>query len=258
MSPTITVDSIAPTIQSVATMDQAASGKIDGLQVTMSEPIICSTVQASDFTVAGVGVPTSVSACSGNSPTFILNFAAFGNTASKPALTYTAGALTDRASNHLLSTGPITPSDDAVPRILSASISDNNSNGKVDRITVTWSEPLSATSNASAWTINSPLPGVATTPTAVSTSGNTATLTISEPTAFNTSTGGMTLAFASNTSWKDAANNLGASSASISLTDAALPKIVTATTVDVGGFYSAQITFSEPLSSNSLSGFGLT
>ena len=69
-------------------MDQAASGKVDGLQVTMSEPIICSTVRASDFSVTGAGTPTGVSACSGNSSTFILSFTPFGNTASKPTLSY--------------------------------------------------------------------------------------------------------------------------------------------------------------------------
>lgn len=158
----------------------------------------------------------------------------------------------------MLSTGPITPSDNAVPRILSASITDNNSNGKIDRITVTWSEPIAASSDTAAWVINSPLPGVSTSPTMVSTSGNTATLTISEPTAFNTSTGGMTLAFASNASWKDLANNLAGLSTSIALFDAAAPKIVGATTVDIGGLYTAQITFSEPLASSSLTGFSLT
>ncbi len=54
----------------------------------MSEPIICSTVRASDFTIGGIGNPTSIGACSGNSNTFILNFAPFGNTASKPTFTY--------------------------------------------------------------------------------------------------------------------------------------------------------------------------
>lgn len=52
VSPTVTVDTLQPQISTVETMDRAASGKIDGLLVTMSEPINCSTLRAVDFTVA--------------------------------------------------------------------------------------------------------------------------------------------------------------------------------------------------------------
>lgn len=89
-SPTVTIDSLPPTVSSVQTMDQAASGKIDGVLVTMSEPIKCSTVTPSDFSFSlGIGAPTSVSSCVGNSQTFILNFAPTGDTSSKPTLSYT-------------------------------------------------------------------------------------------------------------------------------------------------------------------------
>jgi hypothetical protein len=54
VSPSVVVDSLPPEIQSVETMDRSASGKIDGFLVTMSEPIACSTVLPSDFTVSSV------------------------------------------------------------------------------------------------------------------------------------------------------------------------------------------------------------
>ncbi len=119
------------------------------------------------------------------------------------------------------------------------------------------SEPIAASSNTSAWAIVSPVAGVGATPTAVSVSSNIVNLTISEPTSFDTSTGGMSLAFTTNSNWKDAVNNPVSSNASISLTDAALPQVVSAKTVDIGGYYGAQIVFSEPLLSTTLAGFGL-
>ncbi|MFB0965722.1 MAG: hypothetical protein QMC36_08825 [Patescibacteria group bacterium] len=84
----MTVDTLQPQISTVETMDRSATGKIDGLLVTMSEPINCSTLRASDFSVAGIGTPTATSACTGNSQTFVLEFAPYGDTSSVPWLTY--------------------------------------------------------------------------------------------------------------------------------------------------------------------------
>lgn len=154
VSPMVTVDTLQPQITTVETMDRAASGQIDGLLVTMTEPVRCATLRASDFSVAGIGTPTGASGCAGTSSTFVLEFAPSETTASTPWLTYApTGILEDRAGNLL---APVSkPSvDKAVPRLLSASVFDSNSNGKIDRIVATFSENLSNSTDVTAWTLN--------------------------------------------------------------------------------------------------------
>lgn len=170
VSPSVIVDSLPPEIQLVETMDRSASGKIDGLLVTMSEPVKCSTVLPSDFTVSSIGTPSAISSCSGNSSFFVLEFAPYGNTASTPSLTVEPGAfLTDRAGNFL---APATRSsvDKSVPRLLLASLFDSNANGKVDRVVATFSEPLSAASDVSAWSLAGVPSGMGTAPLSASVS----------------------------------------------------------------------------------------
>lgn len=125
----------------------------------------------------------------GNSSTFVLEFAPSETTASAPWLTYApTGILEDRAGNLL---APVSkPSvDKAVPRLLSASVLDADSDGKIDRIVATFSEAIANTTDVTAWTLNAILPGMSATPSSASVSSATVTLAIAEPTAFETSTG---------------------------------------------------------------------
>jgi len=58
------------------TMDMSANGQIDGLKVFMSEAIKDSTINVSDFSISGIGTPTSwETGNSANDNTFILRFA---------------------------------------------------------------------------------------------------------------------------------------------------------------------------------------
>lgn len=168
----MTVDTLQPQISTVETMDRAASGKIDGLLVTMSEPVSCATLRSADFTIAGVGTPTATSGCAGNSQTFVLEFSPFEDTSSVPWLTYLpSGILEDRAGNSL---SPVAKAsvDKAVPRLLSATVLDADSNGKIDRIRALFSESLSATADVSAWTLSNVLAGMGTAPVSVSVSAS--------------------------------------------------------------------------------------
>lgn len=74
VSPAVTVDSLPPQISTVETLDRAASGKVDGFLVTMSEPIKCSTLRVQDFTVSGIGAASATSGCATTSSTFVVEF----------------------------------------------------------------------------------------------------------------------------------------------------------------------------------------
>lgn len=225
----------------------------------MTEPVKCSTLRAQDFSVASVGAPAATSGCAGNSSTFVLEFSPYGDTSSIPSLTYfTGGTLTDRADNLLV--GVVKSSvDKAVPRLLSASVYDSNSNGKIDQIRATFSESLQSSSDVSSWTFVGAPSGMGSAPVSTSVSGNSATLTSSEPAAFETSTGGLSIAFAAASFWKDASGNLAAPKASLILGDSAAPRVTSAVTVEnASGNYALDVTFSESLSGTSLSGFSLS
>jgi len=131
---------------------------------------------------------------------------------------------------------------------------DNNSNGKVDRVTAVFSETLSAyTAGTTPWTLtNVPSGGTIASVTAASA---TATLTITEGAgAADTSVGAMTVALATNAAGvRDAALNLASFSARAPL-DGARPRAVTVVDTNGGtdGLMQAgdtlSITFSEALS----------
>ena len=253
------IDSTPPTIASVATMDMAAGGHIDAVQVTMSKSITDSTITLADFSLsAGIGTPTGwQTGSTPNDNTFILTFTATGTTGTTPTLTYTSGHLRDFAGNSLATT-TITAVDTAVPRISSVTIYDNDSNGKTDQIRVVFTETLASATNTGAWTLNNLTAGKSI--TSVSTSGNTATLVIAEGTNYDTSTGGMTVTFTANSNWKDTSNNVAASSVGgLTLADAAVPVMVSSRTVDATSnnkIDRIDAVFSETLT-GTLSGFSI-
>ena len=195
----------------------------------------------------------------GTGTIFVINFTNTGTTATTPSVTYTAGSLTDLSGKPLANVTKASI-DKARPVITSAAIYDNNSNGKVDRIIATVSEPLGANNNTSSWTLNNPLPGVSI--SSVSVSANTVILNLTEPTTPDTSTGGMTLSFANNSSWKDSSNNLMSNTVSpLSLVDKAPPVRISATTQDSNAnskMDNILLTFSENVTGAVGSNFSVT
>lgn len=255
ISPTFVVDSTPPSIQKIETIGDGA-GQIYGMNVYFSE-ILNTSTSLSGWTIPGSAITGIISSTNGaGTGTIIqLNFTATGTTASIPNVTYTQGVIADPAGN-LLPNGTNTPLDKANPIITNASVVDNNTNGKIDRILVNWSESLSATNDASAWSLSSVLPGVSI--SSASTSGNTTTIVLSEPTAFDTSSGSMLLDFLSNANYHDSAANLANSKSNISLLDAATPIVTQAKTIDNSGVYAVDLTFSESVSGSTLTGFTLS
>ena len=145
--------------------------------------------------------------------------------------------------------------DTVGPTLVSLSMRDNNSNGKVDRVLATFSESLSAYSaGTTPWTLaNVPSGG---TLASVSVSAAVATLTITEGAgAPDTAVGAFTVALATNaTGIRDAAGNL-SSFAATGPTDGAKPVLVAGMLVmqDVtanGRVDRVQATFSETLAAS--------
>lgn len=248
------LDSTPPTIGTIETIEDTL-GQINGVNIFFSEPVIHSSIRLSDFGIAGVaGMQTGTISDVGTGTVFAINFTATGTTATTPSVTYTAGTLTDLAGKPLANVTKVSV-DKATPRFTSAKISDNNGNGRVDRIVVQASESLGVNTDTSSWTLNSPLPGVSI--TSASVAGSTAVLTLSEPTTANTSTGGMTVSFANTGSWKDSANNLAPSAPNLPLADMAIPTVTQVQTVDNSGSYAVDVTFSESITGTP-SGFTLS
>lgn len=224
-SDSFVIDSTPPTIQSIETMENGITNwKINALKITMSEAIQDSSIVLSDFNIAWVWTPTSKQTwATPNDNIFILNFADYWTTNSTPTLTYTQWSLVDIAGKNLVSVSNVASTDAVWPRLLNWTVYDNNLNGKIDEIKLTFSENLSATTNTSAWTLNSPVWGCSLSSASVST--NIASLNLNEWTT-DTSTGWMIVSFVWDTNWKDSWWNIAWSYPNLTLADAAKPVFV--------------------------------
>lgn len=258
MSNAFSIDSIPPTIQTVETVGNG-TGKIEGLRVTWSENINTAGVNTTDFSYS----PTTAIALGYtiiNPQTIELLFSsATGTTALTGTLTYSGTSIHDIADN-LLAPVSKTVVDKASPVITSTVVRDNNGNGKIDQIQVTWSENIASTTDTTTWALVNPLPGMGVAPTGVSVATNVATLTLAEPTTYNTSSGGVQLSFSANANYKDtsASANLAGSVANLSLTDSATPIVTSVATFDNAGLYAIDVNFSETITGATLSGFTLS
>ncbi len=169
-----TVDNTNPNIQSVVTKDNDGNGKIDQIIVTFNEAMDQSKTSTSGFTY---GTYTLASSGTWNSDSeFVINVTENANTCNysdqsgcdtddTSSITYdsTQGVLTDLAGNELNNfAGNVT--DGAKPAIVGAKTIDFDSNGKLDKIYVQFSEDLNGTTvsgadfdvtaNSSSYTIN--------------------------------------------------------------------------------------------------------
>lgn len=243
-SSSLFIDSTPPTILSLETMDMSADGQIDGLKVFMSEAIKDSTINVSDFSISGIGTPTSwETGNSANDNTFILRFADIWDTSTTPTLTYTRWNLTDMAWKFLESVSNVSSLDKASPRILTAEIFANN-NGIFDTVEVNFSENISSSSDIWAFSLNNGL-----SISSVSVSGNIATLNLNLW-SVGTDATWYTLWFTSNSNWKDLENNQAGSLGSpMSFIDKAKPVLVSSQLKATNYIADKiELTFSEALS----------
>jgi hypothetical protein len=137
-------------------MDMDLDGKIDAIEITMSEAIKDASIAPSHFSLGlDIGTPSSfTTGNSSNDTSFVLNFSNTGTSASTPVVSYTPGTLVDQADNPLRNISLFTSSDGVTPRIVNAKINDINGNGKFDRIKVQFNEDMQITT-ANVFSINS-------------------------------------------------------------------------------------------------------
>jgi hypothetical protein len=256
-----TVDTTAPTLASLQLFDTNSNGKVDQAKATFSEPLAASTATA-PWTLANVPSGGSLAsvATAGAAATLTLSEGAGAANTAVGSFTVQLAAnpagVRDGAGNQA-SFSSTAPADKAAPVLVTLQMLDNNANGKVDRVSATFSESLASYGAGTApWTLASVPSGG--TLGSVSVSGTTATLTVGEGAgAQDTSAGGFTVALAGNASGiRDAAANL-SSFAATAPSDNASPVVVSLTSSGgVAGKMEAGdqlvVTFSEPLLASSL------
>lgn len=218
--PTAPLDKAAPFPVTRLGFDDDADARFDRVTVAFSEPLAPSTAPDTVWslgTVPSGGTLASVS-ITGDTATLVLaegtgTATTAVTTAFRVGITSHAAGVRDAAGNLAAITAGTTTTiaDRAAPLRLVTTLLDTTGNGKVDRVTVTWTETLTTyTAGAAPWALTGVPSGGTVTAASVSTA--TATLTITEGAgAADTAVGAMTVALAASaTGIRDAAGNLSA------------------------------------------------
>lgn len=253
---TYTVDRTAPTRTALEMLDTNANGKVDQIRVTFNETLASSTATA-PWTLANVpsgGTLASVST-SGSVATLTLAEGAGAPDTTVGSLTVALAAsatgIRDPAGNQA-SFAAAAPTDLAAPALTSLQMFDVDVDGKIDRLTATFSETLAATTATAPWILaNVPSGG---TLASVSRTGTVATVVINEGAGTAaTGIGAFTVALnASATGIRDAAANQSAFAAVAPIDKASpLPLLVGGTNgatdgkIETGDTFT--VTFTEPM-----------
>ncbi len=229
-------DGAKPILVSMTMQDTNANGRVDHVVAVFSEPLASSTLTSPPWTLASVpsgGTLASVSTSGTNATLTLTEGAGAADTAVGAftvALATNANGIRD-AANNLSSFAAAAPSDGAAPVRTAMVMQDANANGKVDQVSVTFSENLASSTDTAPWTLAAVPSGG--TLSAVSTSGAVATVTIAEGAgAADTSLGSFTVALAaSGTGIRDGSGNQ-SSFAAAAPTDGAKPILVSMTMQD--------------------------
>jgi hypothetical protein len=218
--------------------DANGNGKVDQVSATFSESLAVSTDTAA-WTLANVPSGGTLSAVSTSAAVATLTISEGAGAASTAvgtmtvALAASATGIRDATGNQS-SFAAAAPTDGAKPALLTLTMLDSNTNGKVDRATAVFSETLAAyTAGNTPWTLaNVPSTG---TLASVAVATTTATLTITEGAgAANTAVGSFTVALATSaTGIRDAAGNQSSFTATTP-TDGAAPVPISIATTTAG------------------------
>ena len=207
--------------------DVNGNGKVDQVTVTFSEPLAASTNTA-PWTLANVPSAGTLASVSTSGATATLTLSEGAGAADTAVGTFTVALATNAtgirdAAGNQSSFAAAAPTDGAKPALLTLTMQDTNSNGKVDHVAAVFSETLAAyTAGTAPWTLaNIPSAG---TLASVAVAGTTATLTLNEGAgAADTAVNTFTIALATNaTGIRDTAGNQ-SSFAATTPTDGAAP-----------------------------------
>ncbi len=155
-------DTTPPQIVNLETQDNNSNGKIDAIKITFSETVLNHTYNSgannatsfiTGFSVGyDAGTTFTVTAGQNDSGAVILlnltEKSAF-NTSIRPWVFYTTsqGNITDMGTNaNRLASFNLTANDSAAPVVVNVSTFDNNSNGMIDMVNVTFSEEINDSS----------------------------------------------------------------------------------------------------------------
>lgn len=241
-------DISAPTMTARETQDMDGDGKIDALKITFDDSIKDSTVVAGDFAItgySGIAFSGTLNGDVADNTVIYLTFTEGGSVDSgaTPAVTYTAGTLTDDSNNAMATNGPTAATDKAAPIYISAqATSDTN-------IAVTFSENL-ASADFTKFSVNAGTPAVS----AAAVDGGTPTkvnVTVASlgNTAFTSTDLDVSAAAAT-----DGNANTSTAAMNQSVTDGQAPTFVSARATSNTG---VEVTFSEVLSATDFTKFAI-
>ncbi|WCO67835.1 hypothetical protein PO878_03740 [Iamia majanohamensis] len=244
-----------PSLVALEAFDVDRDGRVDRVAATFDEPLAAYTAGTAPWALSAApsGATLASVSVSGAVATLELTEGTGAATTAlgsfKVALGVSGTGVRD-ANGHRSSFPATAPVDRAAPALLSATMSEAVVNGRVDRITLTFSETLAAASSGTAPLTLASVPSGGTA-ASLTTSGTTATIGITEgPGAPDTAVGDLTVALApSATGIRDAAGNP-SSFAARAPADAAAPVAVSRLGYDVdanGRFDRVVVAFSEAL-----------
>ena len=141
----LTADGLDPRVVSATTGDTDSDGELDSISVGFSEPVVHAqeTLQGS-FTAAPFTI-LSAEAASGSTVELKLQQSGSGDSGARPPVTYAPDGqedVRDAAGNFAAAATIPQATDGARPVLLSAATADVDDNGRLDRVTTGWSEPL--------------------------------------------------------------------------------------------------------------------
>lgn len=254
---------IPPALVSLTMHDVDVDGRVDEVRATFDDVLAPYSAGTASWTLTNIPSGGTLTGVTVSGAVATLTIAEGSGAASTAVGTFTVALAANSAGirdvhGHTSSFAARAPTDLAPPAPIAMVLQDSNSNGRVNRVLITWSETLAATSTTTApWTLaNVPSGG---TLASVSASGTTATLTITEGTgALDTAVGSMTVALAGNAAGpRDAAGNLSAF-APRAPSDGARPMLVSFADTNVGTDGRIEpgdtlsLTFSEPIAPGSV------
>ena len=236
---TAPTDAAAPAVLALTMKDTNANGRVDQVTMSFSEALATYTAPMSTWTLANVPSGGSLASVTVASPavTLAITEGAGAVDTSLGSFTVTLAAnsagIRDAAGN--LSSFNAAPADAAKPIMQSQEMFDDNSDGKIDRVLVKFSETLATfTAPITVFSLSS-APSGATLNT-VTVTGNQATLALNQgAAAATTAVGSFKITLTSNTlGIRDTAGNL-SSYTSTAPTDRAAPALVTLSLLDNNG-----------------------
>ena len=141
----LTVDALDPRLISATTGDGDADGQVDSIAVRFSEDVVHAQEATPGSFTAGAFTISSAEAASADSVELQLLQSGTPDTGARPAVSYTPDGLddvSDSTGNFADAASIAQATDGARPVLLSAATDDVDDNGRLDRVSTGWSEPL--------------------------------------------------------------------------------------------------------------------